>query len=754
GPSRSEDTGRRSGGAKRGDGPSRPRYNANPTNWREDTASWDGDQDTSNWTRDPDTGQWSRAEDDPRVLAWRAEAARREAVKPAEEPDEEPTGRRSRRAEPAAGPARQASAVPDSAPSTGMPGNRPRSAMPAPADEGRRRRRSGDPGPQRFDEPESTESWQGRRRGGEPDGYPGPDGGRPGPRPPQWQEPEPRRSGYRDEPAEPSDYGQAYPAPQQRRSGFGSAARELPAGPSAQPQRPAFGARELPAGPSAQPQRPGSGGPQRELPAGPSAYDGGSGPSSAAPASAPSWGGSERQQRSGGQSWADQERSDRQQRPAAPSWDDQERPQRPVSGPAWADRDPGQQNPQRPGYGPSSDDSPWLEQERQKRSGTAPSRAEQDRWQPGGEPSWEQPQTRPVSGSARPVSGMSWRDEERRQPQQGPSYGAPRIPSQSPGYDTPSGETARRPSYGARELPAGSAAPSWTEQQKPAYGAADDRTGRWPDPLGEQSGRRGYDDQPPTGGETGGRPPLTDWLAAERADRRGADYRSTGAGQDGETDWRRELSGDPAEGESRRYSTSDFPPFRPNGSASVDGPSNLALSATSVISTAPAGGGTALAVAEEEDTSWPPRRAAGAFQNTGAFQGLGSYERRPVSDDYFTTGTAPSALLDPDDDEDEAENGSPLAAVAYTAAWYGVPVVLFGMGAAVASTGQSDNALNTFTGAAPGFAIALVLSMAIAYGLRSITTAWKSASVGLAAAVVGGGLATVLASAISGNSLS
>ncbi|SDT73805.1 pentapeptide repeat-containing protein [Actinoplanes derwentensis] len=841
---RPEDTGRREAGAKRGPGQSRPRYNANPTNWREDTASWDGDQDTSNWTRDPDTGQWSRAEDDPRVLAWRAEAARRDAVKPAPEPEEEPTGRRARRGEPSGGvpggpmpdaradggPGWPTSAVPNNAPSGDMPGNRPRSAMPGPGalpgppDDGRRRRgeeptgwrgedpagrrRAGDagPGPQRFDEPMGAESWRsepeprsGRRRGGAPEEYPSPDGGRPGPRPPQWQDPDPRRSGYQDEsPAddprwqqEPSGYEQSYPPPQQRRSGFGSA-RELPAGPPAQPQRPAFGGpqRELPAGPSAQPQRPAFGGPQRELPAGPSAY-GDSNPSPVAPASsaAPSWADQERQQRpgnapswadqerpdrqdrsggpswadqerpdrSGGSSWADQERQDRQQRSGGPSWDDQERPQRPVSSPAWADQERGQQSAQRAAYGAPGTDSSWSDQERRP----DPSRAEPDRrppaQRPGGEPSWNQP--------ARPVSGPAWRDQEQ---QQGPSYGGPRIPSQSPGYDAPGGGGSRRPeqaepgrpAYGARELPAGSAAPSWTEQQKPAYGpAADELTARWPDPLSEQPpARRGYDDRddpPPAGGGFGGRPPLADWLAAERADRRGADYRSAGAGQDGETDWRRQLSGEPTEGESRRYSTSDFPPFRPSGSASVDGTSNLALSATSVISLAPgagaadalpSGGGTALAV--EEDTSWPPRRS------TGAFQGTGSYERRPVSDDYFTTSTAPGDLLDPDDDEEEEETGSPLAAVGYTAVWYGIPVVLFGVGILLLDSGQRTNALNTLTDAAPGFGIALVVSMMLAYGLRSITTAWKSASVGLAAAVVGGGLATVLSSAISGNSLS
>ncbi|MET0415325.1 MAG: hypothetical protein ABW022_04830, partial [Actinoplanes sp.] len=55
-------------------------YNPGRNDWREQTGSWDAEPDTSSWTRDPDTGQWSRAEDDPRVLAWRREAARREEM--------------------------------------------------------------------------------------------------------------------------------------------------------------------------------------------------------------------------------------------------------------------------------------------------------------------------------------------------------------------------------------------------------------------------------------------------------------------------------------------------------------------------------------------------------------------------------------------------------------------------------------------------------------------------------------------------
>jgi hypothetical protein len=44
--------------------------------------------------------------------------------------------------------------------------------------------------------------------------------------------------------------------------------------------------------------------------------------------------------------------------------------------------------------------------------------------------------------------------------------------------------------------------------------------------------------------------------------------------------------------------------------------------------------------------------------------------------------------------------------------------------------------------------------MVVAVGLRWVSGSWKSASVGLAAAVMGGGLATVLTSAVTGNSLS
>ncbi|GLW29930.1 hypothetical protein Areg01_28700 [Actinoplanes regularis] len=284
-------------------------------------------------------------------------------------------------------------------------------------------------------------------------------------------------------------------------------------------------------------------------------------------------------------------------------------------------------------------------------------------------------------------------------------------------------------------------------------------------------------------------------------------------------DWRRELARDsgPADGEPQRFSTSDFPPFRPSGSAAVSGETNLALSATSVISVPPA---AAPAAAPEEDTTWPPRRAAngavapqedtswpprGAVNGAAAlqedtswpprragngaadlqedtswpprragndatdlqedtswpprravsgalFENSGSYERRPVSNGLLSGSQ--NDLLNADDEDEAETSNSPLAAVGYTVVWYGVPAVLFIVGIFLLNSGQRSHALQTLADAAPEFGISLTLSIMVAFGLRFATTAWKSASVGLAAAVVGGGLATVLSSAITGNSLS
>jgi hypothetical protein len=206
-----------------------------------------------------------------------------------------------------------------------------------------------------------------------------------------------------------------------------------------------------------------------------------------------------------------------------------------------------------------------------------------------------------------------------------------------------------------------------------------------------------------------------------------------GAGGD---DWRRELA-DSAnggnDGESPSYASGEFAPFRASGSAAVMGSANLSGTATSLITPVP------------QRESWA--RGSDAYPSLS-----GSYERRPVTGGFPVIRRGD--LLDPDDEEDELDAGGPLAAVGYTVIWYGVPIVLFVLYMLLVDSGSRGQALNTLANAAPQFGVSLVLSVLVAIGIRKVTDSWKAISVGLAAAVVGGGLATVISSAITGNSLS
>ncbi len=238
--------------------------------------------------------------------------------------------------------------------------------------------------------------------------------------------------------------------------------------------------------------------------------------------------------------------------------------------------------------------------------------------------------------------------------------------------------------------------------------------------------------------------------------------RGTATYREGNTgDWRRELaaeSGNLAEGESRRFGTQSFVPFRPVGSAAVPPPS---APVSAPAEPAPRreellvrNDDTAVRTGEAPE-KWPPRRPTGYQSAATGTQGAatGAYERRPVSGLAAAAGR-PNNLLEPDEDEIEEDTGGPLAAVGYTAVWYGVPVVLFVLYMLVLNGSQQAHALDTLANAAPQFGLSLVLSMVVAVGLRRASGSWKAASVGLAAAVMGGGLATVLSSAITGNSLS
>ena len=237
-----------------------------------------------------------------------------------------------------------------------------------------------------------------------------------------------------------------------------------------------------------------------------------------------------------------------------------------------------------------------------------------------------------------------------------------------------------------------------------------------------------------------------DWQR-ELAARGTAGYReNTDAG-----DWRRQLAAesDLADGESRRFGTQDFVPFKPVGSAAV--PQSPPVGSAAIPQSPPVGPSPAAPREQwpvrDEDTQWPPRRPA-------SYQSTGSYERRPVSGG-LATAERPNNLLEPDEDDIEEDTGGPLAAVGYTVIWYGVPVVLFLLYYVIMlNATEQARALDTLAGAAPQFGLSLLLSMGVAVGLRWVSSTWKAASVGLAAAVMGGGLATVLTSAITGNSLS
>ena len=255
------------------------------------------------------------------------------------------------------------------------------------------------------------------------------------------------------------------------------------------------------------------------------------------------------------------------------------------------------------------------------------------------------------------------------------------------------------------------------------------------------------------------------WQEQRSAGGRGTAQNGYRNGENSVDDWRWQLASEATDdlrpGESRRYGTHDFPDFRPAGSPSPrrdgrrpeSGAGPRSASGRAVVRgrVEPPGRSTALLVPNSGDSwqdpprsTWPPSGASTGTQSSVA----GPYERRPVG-----TLTRPTRLDEADDGLEEV-TGGPLAAVGYVAMWYAIPVVLFVLYMLVLDSDQQSHALQTLVTAAPRFGLSLGLSMAVAVGLRSISGTWKSASVGLAAAVMGGGLATVLISVFTGQALS
>ncbi|WP_091551806.1 hypothetical protein [Micromonospora pattaloongensis] len=111
--------------------------------------------------------------------------------------------------------------------------------------------------------------------------------------------------------------------------------------------------------------------------------------------------------------------------------------------------------------------------------------------------------------------------------------------------------------------------------------------------------------------------------------------------------------------------------------------------------------------------------------------------------------------------------GGHVATLLYTALWYAVPVLFFALwlltldntppppGCVTDVLGggcQSERAeaIASLIGGAPPFGAAFAASLVVAVVLRWASGTWRAASVGLASAVVGGGLSTVLFSAVTG----
>ncbi|WP_143235079.1 hypothetical protein [Paractinoplanes atraurantiacus] len=796
----------------------RARYNPGSADWREQTASWEAEPDTSSWTRDPDTGQWSRSEDDPRILAWRREAARREAMGegpraitagPAEDVSEQPPAPepRSRRTPPALPPApaprsgtpygygaaSPTSAVPGrggypeeprrpyddpppaprsampygSAPSTGYPDGPAPTGRAAYPDEPTPRGRAGydDPAatgrPAYLDEParNGRAGYQGQPALGGRSSYP--------------EEPTPDgRAAYPEDPAPNGrrPYGDPSSAPRSSTPYGGPSDRGgYPDGPASAPRSSTpyggpFDRGGYPDGPASAPRSGTSdrGGypdgpasaPRSATPYGGGQYGSGSAasrsaPPSSAPRSAPSYGAAPAGGYPERYSSANPASGTPRYSASAPASGLPASSQRSLPpAPPRYDSGLGTDSPRYPDSGLGTDSPRYPD------GGLT---ADSPRYPDGGTPRYSTPASgaglsgdRPRYSPSAPASGLP-ADTSRvddlggqtvRYPADPPRYSAsapssglpaiaPRYSSAAPASGLPA--DAGSPQYGAGAPQYGAGRRRADDQEPPTRRGLLDPTAYAQEPLTPEAWRR--DSSPDAPWSPGGtteirqRPEPGAWHIAEREERAkgSASYREGGG-----NDWRRDLAeqSDLAEGESRRYGTSDYVPFRSSGSAAVEGTSNLSMTSTSLISPVPR-----------------EQREAGGFQGLS-----GSYERRPVTGGYPTIRK--NDLLDPDDEEESEESGGPLAAVGYTLVWYGVPVVLFVVYMVVFGAGSQTHALDTLSKAAPQFGISLVLSVLVAVGLRFISHSWKAISVGLAAAVVGGGLATVLTSAITGNSLS
>jgi hypothetical protein len=170
-----------------------------------------------------------------------------------------------------------------------------------------------------------------------------------------------------------------------------------------------------------------------------------------------------------------------------------------------------------------------------------------------------------------------------------------------------------------------------------------------------------------------------------------------------------------------------------------------------------AGGGTVY-----DEGPGRRERSAGYREAGGAYPGGPRRAPAPPS------GKRKAAIYDVDDDDerdDEPEPGGYLASAAYTAMWYAVPMVLWVLWSLTLNSEASANcvddagvpcaseraeAITTLIDSLPQVGATMLFSVLVAMVLRWVSGSWRAGTVGFAAAVVGGGLATVAISVITG----
>ncbi|WP_200212154.1 hypothetical protein [Micromonospora coerulea] len=409
---------------------------------------------------------------------------------------------------------------------------------------------------------------------------------------------------------------------------------------------------------------------------------------------------------------------------------------------------------------PAAADTGWRREREPRAIGVGPAAEHTAEW------TLDAPQERGYVGSRRadfdedePVSGAAPRSRPRRAPSRRPQViwsgveDAP--PSEREGDRWDTGRPARRSRRTADE--------SWS---RPATGSWERGRTVGPDPADQPavdpwdaSGVHAWD-RSATGGQWDQADGTGRW---DRSDHTGEWDRLTDTGQ-----WDR--YGDP--GRWDRYAQADewdrtVPPT-PLRDRAAEGwsstePADGFWSGTRLAGddprwvAAPSSAPRSPAVAYSAPRPRPaPRRRVAPVTTAGGASirrrmetiGGGSWTRR-LEDD----------LLDPDP-------GGPIRPLIYTAACYLVPAVLVFLwlltldgqappGCVTDITGGGcdsprAHALGSLIAGAPRFGLALVSSLVIAVLLRRVGTTWRSATVALAAAVVGGGLSTVLISAVTG----